>query len=126
MSQENIKLAQFFRSTAETVQRLQAERDASEERAKLAEATIEKFRMRSEAEKLASEMHQKGLNIEVDFQELVADIEKQASEGKLPVLQEAVKMAAPNMGNRIGNIHSDAPSGAGMSDFEAFLLGNVG
>ena len=71
------------------------------------------------------EMHEKGLRHDKEFPDLVDDLEKAASEGKLPVIMEAVKMAAPNMGNHF-SINNDEAAGIGMSDFEAYLVGNVG
>ena len=76
-------------------------------------------------EKVAAEMHEKGLRHDTEFPELVDDLEKAASEGRLPVIMEAVKMAAPNMGSHFSINHDEASAG-GMSDFEAYLVGSVG
>lgn len=79
-----------------------------------------------EAKKLASAMHAKGLNIDVDYETLVGSLEKAAEDGRLPVIQEAVEMVGPNMGS-IGTLTSDdVAAGGGTSAFENFILGDVG
>ncbi len=42
------------------------------------------------------------------------------------MIQEAVKMSAPNMGQKIASINNDETSGVGMSQLEQFLVGSVG
>jgi len=125
MSTEQEKIAHVFRTAAATLRTVTGERDQA--LAKVAEqgAQLEQIKNRLEAEKLASEMHQKGLNSDVEFNDLVLDIEKRAAAGDLTMLQEAVKMAAPNMGQSIGSINHDEARG-GSSDFERYLVGDVG
>lgn len=79
-----------------------------------------------EAQKLASVMHEKGLNLDVDYETLVGELEKAAEAGRLPVIQEAVEMVGPNMGS-IGTLSSDdVASGGGSNPLESFILGDVG
>lgn len=126
MSAENEKVAQVLQAAGEALEKVAAERDqVATENASLRER-LNQIETRLEAEKIASEMHEKGLRVDVAFDDLVGEIEKSASEGKLPVIREAVKMAAPNMGHRIGNINHDEHHGVASSDLEAFLVGNVG
>jgi hypothetical protein len=84
-------------------------------------------RQRLECEKLAAEMFEKGINTDQDFESLVEDLEKAAGEGRLPILQEAVKMSAPQMGAKIAHINNDdETSGVGSSQLEQYLVGSVG
>ncbi len=123
---ENEKIAQVLADAGQTLRKVASERDVA-----IAENTELKEKLASVetrllCEKVAAEMHEKGLRHDTEFPELVDDLEKAASEGKLPVIQEAVKMAAPNMGNHF-SINNDEVSSAGaMSDLEAYLVGNVG
>lgn len=100
-------------------------KSVTEERDKLASkcALLERHQ---EARKVASAMHAKGLNRDVDFDELVSNLEKAAEEGRLPVIQEAIDMAGPNTGS-IGSLsHDDTPVGGGTNPLESFILGDVG
>jgi hypothetical protein len=95
------------------------------ERDKLA-AKVATYERHFEAQKVASAMHAKGLNRDVDFETLVSNLEKAAEDGRLPVIQEAVDMAGPNMGS-IGTLsHDDVPVGGGTNPLESFILGDVG
>lgn len=122
---EQEKIARVLADASSTLVKVAGERDAvlqenAQLRAKLAHVTT-----RLEAEKLAAEMHEKGLYADKDFGELVSDIEKEASAGRLPVIQEAVKMAAPNMSSSF-QISHDESRGADGSDLERFIVGEVG
>jgi hypothetical protein len=97
----------------------------TEERDKLAErcALLER---RAEAEKIAAAMHEKGVHLDVEREDLVADLEKAAESGRLPVLEEALTMVGPNMGIT-GTLTSDEElRGSGGNALESFLLGDVG
>jgi hypothetical protein len=112
------KVAQVLKDAQEALICVTQERD------KLAEEnSVMKTRM--EAEKLASIMHQKGCRRDVEHDALVSELEKAAMEGRLPVIQEAVDMVAPNMG-LTGTLVSDDVPGGGLSALEGFIVGNVG
>lgn len=97
----------------------------TDERDKLA-AKCAAFERRAEAEKVASAMHAKGLHLDTDQDDLIADLEKAAEEGRLATIQEAVEMVGPNMG-LTGTVTSDEEyRGGGSNAFESFLLGDVG
>ena len=84
-------------------------------------------RTRLECEKVAAQMHEKGINTDQDFTDLVDDLEKAAGEGRLPVIQEAVKMTAPNMGTKIAHTNNDdETAGLGSTQLEQYLVGSVG
>jgi hypothetical protein len=112
------KVAQVLADTQKVLLSVTAERD------KLASDNAVMLR-RMEAEKLASAMHDKGVRLELDRDELVGELEKAAEDGRLPVIQEAVDMVAPNMGFT-GTLTSDDVAGGGASGLESYILGNVG
>lgn len=97
----------------------------TQERDKLAAENSQMHR-RMESEKLASQMHEKGVRLELGHDELVGELEKAAEDGRLPVIQEAVDMVAPNMGFQQGSLTSDEMTGGGEDALTSFILGNVG
>lgn len=122
---EQQKIARVLADAGNTLRKVASERDSAiAENAQL-KSKLASVETRLMCEKVAAEMHEKGLRHDKEFPDLVDDLEKAASEGKLPVIMEAVKMAAPNMGNHF-SINNDEAAGIGMSDFEAYLVGNVG
>jgi hypothetical protein len=123
--EEREKIAQVLADASSTLLKVASERDEALQRNAELEAKLAQASTRLEAEKLAAEMHEKGLATDQEFGELVADIEKAASEGELPVVQKAVKLAAPNMGGQF-HINHDEARGTGSTDFERFIVGEVG
>jgi len=79
---------------------------------------------RMEAEKIAADMHDKGVNVDVSFDKLAAKLEEEPP-NRLDVIKEALAMQAPDM---LRGAHlSDSPApGGGTSEFERFILGDVG
>jgi hypothetical protein len=78
---------------------------------------------RREAEKLASSMHAKGIELDVSFRDLAAHLEKEAENGHLPEIQRAVEMLTPNMGIKTASLTSgDDRRSSGLHPFEQFLL----
>lgn len=122
---EREKIAQVLADASSTLLKVASERDAALKHAAELSAKLGHVTRRLEAEKLAAQMHEKGLYADKDFGELVADIEKDASEGRLQVIQEAVKMAAPNM-SRSFHINHEESHGAIGSDLVRFIVGEVG
>jgi len=112
------KIAQVLADTRQVLLSVTEERD------KLATENSLMFR-RMESEKLASQMHDKGVRLELEHDELVGELEKAAEDGRLPVIQEAVDMVAPNMG-LTGTLISDEMTGGGEDALTSFILGNVG
>jgi hypothetical protein len=119
LSAEQVK--QVFEQIPGTLRKLAAERDFWKQ-----EATS---RIRhDEAEKVARAMHDKGINTEVNFETLVGQLEKAASDGTLSKIAEAVDLVGPDMGEKIARLIDDEPrlsQGSG-SDFERFIVGSVG
>lgn len=122
---ESEKTAQVLQDAANIVRAVSAERDALAEKLAAQQAKISMYERRVSAEKVAAKMHQKGINIDTEFPDLVANLEKAASEGKLDTIEEAVEMVGPDMGMKTASINYDAPAATG-SDFERFLTGYVG
>jgi soluble cytochrome b562 len=87
---------------------------------------------RDRVEKLASEMHRKGLELDTDVETLADRLEKTASAGKLDAVEQAVDMVGPDMGAKIGRAshnpnHDDAGDSSGSAnDLERFIVGDVG
>jgi hypothetical protein len=127
MTEQDIaKIAQVMADGSHAIRTVTSERDTlAEENSQLREK-LSSVKTRLEAEKLAAEMHEKGLNMDKEFADLVDDLEKDAQDGRLPVIQEAVKMAAPNMGSRIASINNDETSTSGDHDLVKYLVGSVG
>lgn len=122
---ENEKIAQVLADSRDALRLLSAERDELKEKLASASKQLDDVRTRLEAEKLAAEMVEKGLKSSDEFTDLVDEIEKSAHEGRLPVLQEAVKLAAADMGAHF-TINQDEASGSGLTELEQYLVGSVG
>jgi predicted nuclease with TOPRIM domain len=127
MTEQDIaKIAQVMADGSQALRTVTSERDTlAEENGQLQEK-LAAVQTRLECEKTAAEMHEKGLNMDTEFADLVDNLEKDAQEGRLPVIQEAVKMAAPNMGSRIAHINNDETSMSGDHDLVKYLVGSVG
>lgn len=103
-----------------TLRKLAAERDFWK---KEAQARMN----RDEAEKVASAMQEKGINADVPFKDLVDQLEKAASTGRLEKIAEAVDMVGPNMGEKIAQLTGDDRAVSGdSSELTRFLMGGVG
>jgi hypothetical protein len=120
------KIAQVMADGSRALRQVATERDKLASENISLKTKLASIETRLTCEKVAAEMHEKGLNTDVEFPELVDALEKDAQAGRLPVIQEAVKMAAPYMGHRIAHINNDETSADGMSDLEKFLVGSVG
>lgn len=112
------KVAKVLADSAHALRSVTAERD------KLAQANYRMTR-HFEAQKLASEMHDKGINLDVPNETLVVDLEKAAEAGRLPAIKEAMQMMAPNMGFN-GTLTNDDVHSGGDTAFESFIIGGVG
>ena len=104
------------------IRKLAAERD--EAVSKL--ASIER---RQAVEKLAHQMHEKGLELDTPEGELAERLMAWAEQGKLAEVQRAVDLTGPDMGRKIAQVHDDHrqyTSEEGGGEFVNYLLGNVG
>jgi hypothetical protein len=82
---------------------------------------------RDRAEKIASEMHRKGLELDVTVDELAARLEK-AGEDKLATIETAVDMVGPDMGSKIAQVnnHDGGATSDSNSNLERYILGDAG
>ncbi len=81
---------------------------------------------RKAVEKLASQMHEKGINSHVPLDDLATQLEGWAAQGKLAEVQRAVEFVGPDMGQKIATVtHDDVGDGNGADGGELvrFLLG---
>lgn len=77
-------------------------------------------------EKIASEMHRKGLELDVSAEELSDRLMKTA-ETKLDTIEKAVDLVGPDMASKIGSVgNHERGDSSGSNDFERFILGNAG
>jgi len=81
---------------------------------------------RMEAEKVAADMHDKGIHTEVPFDELATQMEKEAENGRLPVIQEALSMTGPDMFKGASLREGGEEGAAGQTELEHFILGTIG
>lgn len=120
------KQAQVLLDSAHLVRAVTSERDGA--LAKLAEAqlTLAAYGRRTQAEKVAMQMHSKGINTDIEFPALVSNLEKAAEEGRLATIEEAVDLVGPDMSFKTASIHDTPTAGAPGTDLESYLLGSIG
>lgn len=81
---------------------------------------------KEDAIKVASEMHRKGINVDVDLEVLSNNLEKAAEQGKLEQIRAAVDMVGPDMGKLARLTNDETHNEVGSSDFERYLAGQLG
>lgn len=123
---EQMKIAQVLQDSATALVKVASERDAlTVENAEL-KTKLAAYRNRMEAEKVAMDMREKGLNADVPLDDLVTALEKKAHEDPehFRILKEAVGLTGPDMFKTasVGGRHG---SDGGGNDFERFILGDV-
>lgn len=82
---------------------------------------------RDRVTKLASEMHRKGLELDVDAGELADRLEKAAEAGKLDAIEVGVDLVGPDMGQKLASLTNDDGPGASSaaSDLERYIVGTA-
>ena len=115
------QVAEVMRDAASTLRTQQAY--IGELETKLAERN-----QRDRVEKLAGEMHRKGLELDVPVNALADRLEKAAEAGKLEVAELAVDLVGPDMGQKLASLTNDDGPGASSaaSDLERFIVGSAG
>jgi hypothetical protein len=113
------QIAQVLQDAAYGLRVMAAERDAALQK-------LASMSRRADAEKLAAQMHDKGIELDKDFTVLADDLEKAAEEGRLSVIQQAVDYVGPNMSLKTGSISDESRFSGGNSDLERFIVGDVG
>jgi hypothetical protein len=114
----NAQIAEVLTDAASTLRTQQAHIHSLEEK-------LASLAQRDRAEKIASEMHRKGLELDVAVDELASRLEK-AGEEKLATIEQAVDMVGPDMGSKIAHINHDGGSTSDSSNLERFILGDAG
>lgn len=122
---QNEKIAEVLADAGHTLRKVASERDTLAEENQQLKRKLAGVERRLFCEKVAADMHSKNLRTDVEFADLVDELEKSADDGRLPAIVEAVKMAAPDMGTHFTINNDEASGGPGMSDLEAFLIGEV-
>ncbi len=84
------------------------------------------FQLRERTTKIANAMHSKNIHAEVPLEDLIVYLEKQAAEGKLDVIEQAVDFRAPDMGDKLAQLTTDERGTSSSSDLERFIVGGVG
>jgi len=90
-------------------------------------AKVAQMERREAAEKLAETMHNKGLELDVSYDDLADRLEKAAEQGKLETIREAVDMIGPDMGSKMASLsNNDGQHAAMASEMERYIVGGVG
>jgi hypothetical protein len=113
------KVAAALHDAATALRKVAVERDAAVKHASALET-------RSACEKLASQMHDKGLHLDKPLDQVASELEKRAAAGELPIFERAVDMIGPNMGLSTAHLTNDETKTAGASDFERYIFGAIG
>jgi len=94
------------------------------------EAQLEARDRRDGAQKLASQMHEKGIDVDVPFARLASHLEKMAAEQAKVYdnLRGAVELVGPDMGSKMASVRNndEERSSVGSSDFERYIEGQLG
>lgn len=80
---------------------------------------------RQMAEKLASTMHSKGMELDTSLDVLADRFEKVAANGKIEEWKLALDLAGPDMGQKLASV-SDGHQVGGGSELERYIVGGVG
>lgn len=117
----NAQMAEVLTDAATTLRSQQAYIDELETKLAAKE-------QRERVEKLASVMHEKGLELDVSATDLADRLEKAAEANKLDVLETAVDLVGPDMGSKLASLTNDDGPGASSasSDLERYIAGQVG
>lgn len=119
------KVAQLLNDGSTALRKMASERDGYKEKCSGLEEEKQALLRRMDAEKVAAEMHSKGIRTEIAFDDLAEYLEKEAEAGKLDTIKEALTMTGPDM-LREASVREDSSAGGGVSELEQFINGEVG
>lgn len=119
------KVASLLEDSSRSLLKVASERDELKEKLAQSEEARAVLVRHMEAEKVAMEMHSKGIRTEVPLDTLTEHLEKEASAGRLEQYKLALDMTGPDM-MKGAFIRDDGTVGAGASEFEQFITGGVG
>jgi hypothetical protein len=123
---DQTKIAQVLRDGATALVQVSHERDhLAQENTKLA-SEVKSLRLRMEAEKVAMDMHDKGVHTSVSFEDLTDQLEKKAHQDPhgFEVLREALNITGPDM-LKTAAVGTNVSASTG-SDFERYIIGDIG
>lgn len=89
---------------------------------------IASFERAETIKKIASDMHEKGLLLDLSSSELEDRLMHWDQQGKLAEIQRAVEWTGPDMGDKIAQVRDEGlrqggGGSVGTSDFERYLMG---
>ena len=91
------------------------------------ETKLASMAQRDRVEKLAGEMHRKGLELDTSASDLADRLEKAADVNKLDAIEAAVDLVGPDMGRKLAQLTNDEPgASSAASDLERFIVGTAG
>lgn len=118
------KAAEMLVDAGQALQKVASERDALAQELTAEREKNAALLKRMEVEKIAADMHDKGVHLDVPWDKLAAALEDEPAE-RLEVIKQALQMQPGDMMR--GASLSDSPSSQSLSsDFENFILGTVG
>ena len=90
------------------------------------ETKVANSELRDRAEKIAHQMHAKGLETDTSVDALATRLEKAAA-SDLTAIERAVEIVGPDMGQKIAQLAQDESVPIpGTSDLERFIVGHAG
>lgn len=116
------KLAAVLVEVPATLRALGADRDLWRDKAKTAQANLDKIAQDSRIAKIAQEMETKGLDSSLSIEKKIEGLQKKAAQGRLDAIEEAVGMRPGDI--PLGEIADEIP-GQASSDLEQFILGDL-
>jgi len=112
--------SQLLKDAATALRTVAAERDEALNK-------VAAMELHQDAAKLAHTMQSKGLTGDLSIDQITANLEKMAAEGKLDTVKAAVELVGPDMGDKLASLQSsdltdDRPSASGTSLLEQFII----
>jgi len=98
----NVQVAQLQKLASTTLRKLAGENKTLRDENGDLKTKVAAFEKRARAEKIASEMESKGLNLGSTFEQKVAEL---LENDRLDVVEEAVGLAAPQI--KLASVHED-------------------
>lgn len=122
MSTEKISNAQIAEVLSDAASTLRAQQTYIHE----LEEKVASSALKERTEKIASDMHRKGIDLDVSVEDLAERLQKTASE-KLDTIEQAVDLVGPDMASKIGSVsNNERGDSSGSNDLERFILGDAG
>ena len=115
--------AQVYAEVPKVLRKLASERDTLSGKLAAANEELGKYRLGERMAKIATKMHDKGINRGLSLEDHLGSIKEAHDQGRsLDAIEEAVEMTAPD--GTFAKM-AEEQAGNGTSQLEAFLLGAV-